>query len=88
MNDLVGGSNDDEISLPKATVSKLLNEYLPESINCTKETRDLISDCCTGNDYLNENIHLLMGLEFVHLIASESNDVCEKNNKKTIMVLN
>lgn len=52
-----------------ATVQKLINEILPSDLVCTKETRDLMIECC---------------VEFIHLLASESNEVCEKDNKKTI----
>ncbi|CAG8567606.1 12761_t:CDS:2 [Racocetra persica] len=60
---------DDDLSLPKATVTKLITEMLPPDINCAKDTRDLLIDCC---------------VEFIHLIASEANDICEKDAKKTI----
>ncbi|PHZ08851.1 histone-fold-containing protein [Rhizopus microsporus ATCC 52813] len=60
---------DDELSLPKATVQKLINEMMPEDIVCAKDTRDLLIDCC---------------VEFIHLIASEANEICEKETKKTI----
>ncbi|KAJ2000313.1 negative cofactor 2 transcription regulator complex subunit ncb2 [Coemansia thaxteri] len=70
MSDYEGGpANDDDLSLPRATVYKLIGEMLPEDIACAKDTRDLLLDCCN---------------EFIHLIASESNDVCEKEAKKTI----
>lgn len=77
-------TNDDELSLPKATVQKLISgksrgddisvkadfvEMLPSDITCAKDTRDLLIDCC---------------VEFIHLVASESNDICEKDAKKTI----
>ncbi|EIE83669.1 hypothetical protein G6F57_007346 [Rhizopus arrhizus] len=64
-----GPSMDDELSLPKATVQKLINEMMPEDIVCAKDTRDLLIDCC---------------VEFIHLIASEANEICEKETKKTI----
>lgn len=60
---------DEELSLPKATITKLVNEMMPEDITCPKETRDLLSECC---------------VEFIHLIASEANEICEKDTKKTI----
>ncbi|UZJ51494.1 hypothetical protein CBS101457_000814 [Exobasidium rhododendri] len=68
---LAGGSAppDDELSLPRATVQKLIQEMLPNDVSCAKETRDLLIDCC---------------VEFIHLISSEANDVCEKGSKKTI----
>ncbi|KAJ1734005.1 negative cofactor 2 transcription regulator complex subunit ncb2 [Coemansia sp. Benny D160-2] len=62
-------ANDDELSLPRATVYKLIAEMLPKDIACAKDTRDLLLDCCN---------------EFIHLIASESNEICEKDAKKTI----
>ncbi|KAH6915140.1 TATA binding protein-associated phosphoprotein [Coprinopsis sp. MPI-PUGE-AT-0042] len=64
-----GGGPDDDLSLPKATVSKMIAEILPNDISCAKETRDLVIECC---------------VEFIHLISSEANDVCEKESKKTI----
>ncbi|KAJ3178916.1 negative cofactor 2 transcription regulator complex subunit ncb2 [Geranomyces variabilis] len=39
---------EEDLSLPKATVTKLINEMLPEDINCAKEARDLIAECCVG----------------------------------------
>lgn len=52
-----------------ATVYKLIMELLPTGVGCSKETRDLLVDCCN---------------EFVHLISSEANDICEKSGRKTI----
>jgi len=59
----------DDQKLPKATVSKLIKEMLPDDVKCANETRDLILECC---------------VEFIHLVSSEANDVCTKDNKKTI----
>ncbi|KAI8054473.1 histone-fold-containing protein [Syncephalis plumigaleata] len=71
MSDIEGsGGLDDDLSLPKATVQKLINEMMPPDIACAKETRDLLIECCVGK------IH--------SLIASESNEICEKEAKKTI----
>ncbi|KAJ3216532.1 negative cofactor 2 transcription regulator complex subunit ncb2 [Dinochytrium kinnereticum] len=64
-----GGAPDEELGLPKATVAKLIQEMMPGEIACAKETRDLLSECC---------------VEFIHLIASEANEACEKDAKKTI----
>ncbi|KAG8945719.1 negative cofactor 2 transcription regulator complex subunit ncb2 [Tulasnella sp. 424] len=63
------GAADDDLSLPKATVYKLIGELLPQEVTCTKETRDLVIECC---------------VEFIHLISSEANEICEKESKKTI----
>ncbi|THV03315.1 histone-fold-containing protein [Dendrothele bispora CBS 962.96] len=60
---------DDDLSLPKATVAKMITELLPSDVVCSKETRDLVIECC---------------VEFIHLISSEANEICEKESKKTI----
>ncbi|WFD26648.1 negative cofactor 2 transcription regulator complex subunit ncb2 [Malassezia nana] len=61
--------DDEELSLPKATIQKLIQEYLPKDMSCAKDTRDLLIECC---------------VEFIHLVSSESNEACEKDSKKTI----
>ncbi|KDQ64816.1 hypothetical protein JAAARDRAFT_145959 [Jaapia argillacea MUCL 33604] len=61
--------NDEDLSLPKATVAKMISELLPNDVTCAKETRDLVIECC---------------VEFIHLISSEANDICEAESKKTI----
>ncbi|TPX69325.1 hypothetical protein SpCBS45565_g02520 [Spizellomyces sp. 'palustris'] len=63
------GAPEEDLSLPKATVTKLIQEMMPSDIACAKEARDLIADCC---------------VEFIHLISSEANEICEKEAKKTI----
>lgn len=60
---------DEDLSLPKATMTKLIQELLPPTMTSTKDCRDLLTDCC---------------VEFIHLISSESNEICETSNKKTI----
>lgn len=60
---------EDDLSLPKATVAKMITELLPNDMSCTKETRDLVIECC---------------VEFIHLISSEANEICEQESKKTI----
>ncbi|KAI5120919.1 hypothetical protein M0805_002899 [Coniferiporia weirii] len=73
MSDREGASGaaaiDDELSLPKATVAKMISELLPNDVTCAKETRDLVIECC---------------VEFIHLISSEANEICEQESKKTI----
>eukprot|EP01134_Creolimax_fragrantissima_P001362 CFRG1362T1 len=60
---------DDDVTLPRATVYKIIKELMPSDMRITNETRELLIECCT---------------EFIHLIATESNDVCAKTGKKTI----
>ncbi|KAI9669638.1 MAG: hypothetical protein M1831_007334 [Alyxoria varia] len=71
MSDKEFGGSAEDVSLPKATVQKILNEILPPPDNptTTKDFRDSLTDAC---------------VEFIQLIASEANDIAEKENKKTI----
>ncbi|KAI9340409.1 histone-fold-containing protein [Zopfochytrium polystomum] len=64
-----GGGLDEEVGLPKATVYKLIQEILPPDISCAKDTKDLLTECC---------------VEFIHLVSTEANEVCEKDARKTI----
>ncbi|EHA46171.1 hypothetical protein MCOR27_009467 [Pyricularia oryzae] len=70
MSDNEFGANDD-LSLPKATVQKIVSEILPQSdgITYSKEARDLLIECC---------------VEFITLISSEANEISDKEAKKTI----
>ncbi|GAB0087679.1 Protein Dr1 [Sergentomyia squamirostris] len=61
-------SEDDELTLPRASINKMIKELIP-SIRVANESRELILNCCT---------------EFIHLISSEANEVCNLRNKKTI----
>ncbi|KAJ3339993.1 erg10, acetyl-CoA C-acetyltransferase [Gonapodya sp. JEL0774] len=67
------GGADEELSLPKgfsqATMQKLIQEMMPKDLQMSKEARELITECC---------------VEFIHLLSSEANEVCEKENRKTI----
>ncbi|KAI9820305.1 MAG: hypothetical protein M1827_005927 [Pycnora praestabilis] len=64
-------NDSDALSLPKATVQKIITEILPSNSGLTfaRDARDLLIDCC---------------VEFVTLISSEANDIAEKEAKKTI----
>ncbi|CAI4211218.1 unnamed protein product [Parascedosporium putredinis] len=64
-------AGNDELSLPKATVQKIVTEILPPSSGSvfSKEARDLLIECC---------------VEFITLISSEANEISEKEAKKTI----
>eukprot|EP01027_Heterolobosea_sp_BB2_P010219 GEZU01015020.1.p1 GENE.GEZU01015020.1~~GEZU01015020.1.p1 ORF type:complete len:285 (-),score=75.03 GEZU01015020.1:69-923(-) len=64
-------ADKEEATLPKATISKIIREILKNEgdIRCANETRDLIVECC---------------VEFVQMMSSQANEICEKENKKTI----
>ena len=59
---------DDELTIPRAAMNKMIKELLP-NIRVANEARELVLNCCT---------------EFIHLISSESNEICNQQQKKTI----
>ncbi|KAL1131784.1 hypothetical protein AAG570_011397 [Ranatra chinensis] len=61
-------NEDDDLTLPRASINKMIKEILP-TMRVANESRELILNCCT---------------EFIHLIASEANEICNQNKKKTI----
>ncbi|KAI9217298.1 transcription corepressor [Blastocladiella britannica] len=60
---------DEELSLPKATVLKMVSEVLGADVAATKEARDLLIEC---------------SIDFIHLVTTEANDACERGGRKTI----
>ncbi|KAL4194962.1 hypothetical protein AMTRI_Chr05g71060 [Amborella trichopoda] len=66
--DIVGKSKED-VSLPKATMFKIIKEMLPPDVRVARDAQDLLVECC---------------VEFINLISSESNEVCGKEEKRTI----
>jgi len=61
-------SDEDDLTIPRAAMNKMIKEILP-SIRVANESRELILNCCT---------------EFIHLISSEANEICNQQTKKTI----
>ncbi|PIK42980.1 hypothetical protein BSL78_20161 [Apostichopus japonicus] len=59
---------DDEVTIPRAALNKMMKEILPH-VRVAGDARELILNCCT---------------EFIHLISSEANEICNKQSKKTI----
>lgn len=57
-----------DMTIPRAAMNKMIKELLP-NIRVANEARELVLTCCT---------------EFIHLISSESNDICNQQQKKTI----
>ncbi|GMM29558.1 negative cofactor 2 transcription regulator complex subunit [Martiniozyma asiatica (nom. inval.)] len=62
-------ADNEEITLPKATVGKILTEILPNDTSFTKEAREALVECC---------------IEFIMIVTTESNEIAEKDCKKTI----
>ncbi|BET01209.1 unnamed protein product [Nesidiocoris tenuis] len=61
-------AEEDELTLPRASINKMIKELIP-NVRVANESRELILNCCT---------------EFIHLIASEANEICNQSKKKTI----
>ena len=59
---------EDELSIPRASMNKMIKEVLPR-IRVANESRELILNCCK---------------EFILLISSEANAVCNEQNRRTI----
>ena len=59
---------DDELSIPRASLNKMIKEIIP-NVRVANDARELILNCCT---------------EFIHLVSTEANDICNKQMKKTI----
>ena len=73
---------------------------LPPEVGCSREARDLLMSCCIGTALppsipvpgARACVHVLTLLlprsallsEFIHLVAFEASDICEKGKKKTI----
>lgn len=60
---------DDDLTLPRSAVNKMVKELLPH-LRVANNSRELILNCCT---------------EFILLLSSQSNEICEKRQKKTIL---
>lgn len=61
--------DNEDHTLPRATVNKMIREFLPEDFRLASDTSDLLMECCT---------------EFIQLVASEANEHCIKDSKKVI----
>ncbi|KAF9626054.1 hypothetical protein IFM89_030722 [Coptis chinensis] len=67
--DIVGKSKED-VTLPKATMFKIIKEMMPqENVRVARDAQDLLVECC---------------VEFINLLSSESNEVCSREEKRTI----
>lgn len=64
-----GGGNAEDLLLPKATVQKIILEIIPNDLTFSKDAREALIECC---------------IEFIMILATELNDIAEKEAKKTI----
>lgn len=61
--------NDDDLCVPKSAMYKLIKELLPQ-MRLSGDAKDLIVTSCN---------------EFIHLLATEANLVCENQSKRLIL---
>ncbi|CAA0832125.1 Protein Dr1 homolog [Striga hermonthica] len=63
-------SGDHEAAVSETTtMTKIIKEMLPPDVRVARDTQDLLIECC---------------VEFINLISSESNEVCNREDRKTI----
>ena len=65
---MADSDHDDDITIPRAAMNKMIKEFCPHS-RVANEARELILACST---------------EFIHLVSSEANEICNNQQKKTI----
>lgn len=64
-----GKPSEPEPKLPKASVEKIISEVLPYNMTCSREVKQILLNSCA---------------EFVHIVATEANEMCEREQKKTV----
>lgn len=64
-----GRAFEPEPKLPRASVEKIIAETLTSPLTCSREIKHYLLNICA---------------EFVHIIATEANSICEKEQKKTV----
>ncbi|XP_048377965.1 protein Dr1-like [Stegostoma tigrinum] len=62
------GNSDDDLTIPRAAINKIIKQILP-NVRVANDAREMVVSCCT---------------EFIHLVSSEANEICNKSDKKTI----
>ncbi|WVZ93173.1 hypothetical protein U9M48_039175 [Paspalum notatum var. saurae] len=56
-------------NVTSSTMFKIIKEMLPPDVRVARDAQDLLVECC---------------VEFINLLSSESNEVCSREEKKTI----
>lgn len=64
-----GRALEPEPKIPRASVEKIITETVKPPLTCSREVKQILLESCA---------------EFVHIIATEANEVCEKEQKKTL----
>ena len=63
---MVDSDHKEESTIPRATMNKMIKKICSD-VRVANEARELILSCCT---------------EFIHLVSSDANDICNTQNKK------
>jgi down-regulator of transcription 1 len=88
-------SSDSDLSLPKATVQKIISEVLASSPPTTAKSTKSPTTGSGANDDKDSHLtftrparDLLISscLEFLRMLSSEANEISEKESKKTISI--
>jgi down-regulator of transcription 1 len=82
MSDKDFNSNED-LSLPKATVQKIITEVLAALSNPTSSSPSATKDSQTMTKPARDLL-INCALEFLKMLSSEANDISERESKKTI----
>lgn len=61
-------SKDEDLNIPRAAINKFVKDVIPD-VRVSNETREIILRCCN---------------EFIHIVTSEANVICDEQQKKTI----
>lgn len=59
--------DDEEATLPKATVAKIIKEILPNNIRCANDARELVVEA---------------GMEFLQMLSSQANEACTREGRQ------
>ncbi|GIL90617.1 hypothetical protein Vretimale_15715 [Volvox reticuliferus] len=62
-------ADDNDVSLPRTTLQKMIKDLVPPDMRVANDTVDLVIACCT---------------EFIQLISSESNEVATRESRSII----
>jgi histone H3/H4 len=60
---------DDDVSLPKSTIQKLIKDLMPDGVRIAADATDMVARCAN---------------EFVHLVTTQANEISEREKKSTI----
>lgn len=79
-------NEEEELSLPRASINKMIKEIVIFPILYENKLQFLIFFKVPTVRVANESRELILNFctEFIHLISSEANEICNQKNKKTI----